>query len=76
MGEIRIVGPGKTRGYPYPVCKNIFSGPLGSLSSVLADARGVANEAHLITGHNVINPSLLFFSFHLTNQMSCTCIIG
>ena len=23
MGEIRIVGPGKTRGYPYSVCKNI-----------------------------------------------------
>ena len=21
MGEIRIVGPGKTRGYPYPECK-------------------------------------------------------
>ena len=21
MGEIRIVGPGKTCGYPYPVCK-------------------------------------------------------
>ena len=21
MGEIRIVGPGKTRGYPYPVSK-------------------------------------------------------
>ena len=21
MGEIRIVGPGKTRGYPYLVCK-------------------------------------------------------
>ena len=21
MDEIRIVGPGKTRGYPYPVCK-------------------------------------------------------
>ena len=21
MGEIRIVGPGKTRGYPHPVCK-------------------------------------------------------
>ena len=21
MGEIRIVGPGETRGYPYPVCK-------------------------------------------------------
>ena len=22
MIEIRIVDPGKTRGYPYPVCKN------------------------------------------------------
>ena len=22
MGEIRFVGPCKTRGYPYPVCKN------------------------------------------------------
>ena len=26
MGEIRIVGPGKTRGYPYPVYKNIRAG--------------------------------------------------
>ena len=25
MDEIRIVGPGKTRGYPYPVCKKEFS---------------------------------------------------
>ena len=25
MGEIRIVGPGKTRGYPYPVCKKEVS---------------------------------------------------
>ena len=24
MGEIRIVGQGKTRGYPYPVCKKSF----------------------------------------------------
>ena len=23
MGEIRIVGPGKTRGHPYPVCKKM-----------------------------------------------------
>ena len=23
MGEIRFVGPGKSRGYPYPVCKKI-----------------------------------------------------
>ena len=25
MGEIRIVGPGKTRGYPYPICKKKVS---------------------------------------------------
>ena len=25
MGEVRIVGPGKRRGYPYPVCKKPFS---------------------------------------------------
>ena len=25
MGEIRIVGPGKTRGYPYLVCKKLIS---------------------------------------------------
>ena len=27
MGEIRIVGPGKTCGYPYPVCKKRIVGP-------------------------------------------------
>ena len=26
MGEIRIVGPGETRGYPYPVCKKPLYG--------------------------------------------------
>ena len=25
MGEIRIVSPGKTRVYPYPICKKNFS---------------------------------------------------
>ena len=25
MGEIRFVGTGETRGYPYPVCKKEFS---------------------------------------------------
>ena len=25
MGEVRIVGLGKTRGYPYPICKKEFS---------------------------------------------------
>ena len=27
MGDIRIVGPGKTRGYPYPVCEKRIVGP-------------------------------------------------
>ena len=27
MGEIRIVSPGKTGGFPYPVCKKVFSLP-------------------------------------------------
>ena len=26
MGEIRFVGTGETRGYPYPVCKKRFVG--------------------------------------------------
>ena len=25
MGEIRFVGTGETRGYPYPVCKKFHS---------------------------------------------------
>ena len=28
MGEIRFVGTGETRGYPYPVCKKIRDDPL------------------------------------------------
>ena len=30
MGEVRIVGPGKTRGYPYPICKKCCSISLSS----------------------------------------------
>ena len=42
MGEIRIVGPGKTRGYPYPVCmkqlypRETLKANLIELSRVLA----------------------------------------
>ena len=28
MGEIRFVGTGETRGYPYLVCKKIISEPI------------------------------------------------
>ena len=34
MGEIRIVGPNKIRGYPYPVCKKRWSSPVSCRSGV------------------------------------------
>ena len=45
MGEIRIVGPGKTRGYPYPVCKKslyciatrIYGAPEGTYTMFFFD---------------------------------------
>ena len=33
MGEIRIVGPGKTHGYLYPVCKKTESTVVGFLNT-------------------------------------------
>ena len=30
MGEIRFVGTGETRGYPYLVCKKVFSQPISA----------------------------------------------
>ena len=34
MGEIRIVIPGKTRGYPYPVCKKKeYSNPTNRITT-------------------------------------------
>ena len=45
MGEIRIVGPGKTRGYPYPVCKKtVYHSRVESEISVLY---GVNSQADL-----------------------------
>ena len=38
MGEIRIVGPGKTRGYPYPVCKKRISQASYQIILVLCEA--------------------------------------
>ena len=36
MGEIRIIGPGKTPGYPYPVCKKLFASPSASFGYIIA----------------------------------------
>ena len=33
MGEIRTI-PSENIGFAYPVCKKIFSGPLGSMSLI------------------------------------------
>ena len=37
MGEIRFVGTGETRGYPYPVCKKKKSHPEGK--RIMAETR-------------------------------------
>ena len=42
MGEIRSVGPGKTRGYTYPVGKKKFSSPVKNrTNSVLGKKKGI-----------------------------------
>ena len=44
MGEIRIVGPGKTHGYPYPVCKNnIFFSQSEILVAIAAKDKSCTN---------------------------------
>ena len=59
MGEIRIVGPGKTRGYPYRVCKKKVSHSLMAVKAV-----GVRGQLYL--GYSICNaepiplPSLLY----------------
>ena len=44
MGEIRIVGPGKTRGYPYPVCKKPHSMPFYYVHTSTADMHHTFKE--------------------------------
>ena len=49
MGEIRIVGPGKTRGYPYPVCKkNIIKARFYFFGVFLASKGPKYSELHSI----------------------------
>ena len=40
MGEIRIVGPSKTCGYPYPLCKKSLSTSINF---------GLDDDGHLLT---------------------------
>ena len=69
MGEIRIVGPGKTRGYPYPVCKKIYVEPPHGLTIYQVSAQSDVNCRRSYTetkkftdgqmdaeGYNIIRP--------------------
>ena len=40
LGEIRIVGPGKTRGYPYPVCKKELSSTAKNRTNLIGKKKG------------------------------------
>ena len=73
MGEIRIVGPGKTRGYPYPVCKKIVSaehdmGPAQSYRAGLSNSEkfespGVFNHCIVRLNKNDVIVTLKFAKF-------------
>ena len=70
MGEIRIVGPGKTRGYPYPICKNMFSGSFRVVLDIefMLVLGVVAGVAHFITGHEhniTASASFIYFIYSL-----------
>ena len=61
MGEIRIFGPGKTRGYPYPVCKKRGSSTLTYLIR-FSDISFLFNIFMPLRGleHNVLPCSCVF----------------
>ena len=63
MGEIRIVGPGKTRGYPYPVCKK-------ELSST------TKNRTNYVSKVSKISPDLVDISIFLKDTSFLTLMIS
>ena len=55
MGEIRIVSPGKTHGYPYPVCKKkwVFSRSSGLTKKILqSTVKKKETEEKVLSGMN------------------------
>ena len=44
MGEIRIVGPGKTHAYPYPVCKKEFSSTAKNGTNSISQIGNILSE--------------------------------
>ena len=54
MGEIRIVGPGKTRGYPYPVCKKRMVSPGKHADILIRCARKNGSALYVLCDRPVI----------------------
>ena len=72
MGEIRIVGPGKTRGYPYPVCKNLFVMASSCTRILLFFPQGLNyNYLYSLNAWLLVNPWWLCFDW----SMGCVPVI-
>ena len=67
MGEIRIVGPGKTRGYPYPVCKKK---PVDSLHLGLPFDMSTSSKIAIMYVPETAAVALMFLHlFHLNTKV-------
>ena len=63
MGEIRIFGPGKTRGYPYPVCKKFllyFSMNYRDLSVKIETDNLTVSNSEIITFDFTVSKKRIF----------------
>ena len=61
MGEIRIVGPGKRRGYPYPVCKKHKDVPIYILTLISYSYRFTNSDVFIVAKYEyigVVRPGL------------------
>ena len=63
MDEIRIVGPGKTRGYPYPVCMKLFPIIRCNLDVLMKIPTSLCFLEKLETMHKLPNTFLALISF-------------
>ena len=73
MGEIRIVGPGETCGYPYPVCKKLIVTKTASWASRLRESLPLPliHSPGIGTDHSLyIILFFLFFFFIQTYEHS------
>ena len=78
MGEIRIVGPGKTRGYPYPVYKKsycttpdistAFGGSISKMLKVLHLRFYVMGKTHCQVSYPVCGQVFLPYKFYVLGQ--------